>query len=114
MSSIVNYLSSWIYEPEEKGEISDNKETKETTVSYLISADDLMSVKLKPLKNIIPAPARNMPHITKFELNKLNQAHLKAILNVKLKPVELAIKPDKYLPRHPVLLELLSTRKLVC
>ena len=108
MSSLVDYISSWWIAPE-----TDSTDAKADALSppplapplapklkaqpdpdisegivYLVSVSELLSVKLKPPKDIIPAPARNMPHITKFQLNMLNRAQLKAILSVKLKPVK--------------------------
>lgn len=133
MSGIVNYINSWWYAPENTSQVqkvpevpvapplnlnssstdlSNLSDTKNTNI-YLISVDDLLSVKLKPVQNIIPAPARNMPHINKFQLHMLNQAQLQSILSVKLKPVKMTPKPKTYPPRHPVLQELLTTRALV-
>ena len=129
MSSLVDYISSWWIAPE-----TYSTDAKVDTPSpphapllkalpdpaisegivYLVSVSELLSVKLKPPKDIIPAPARNMPHITKFQLNMLNQAQLKAILSVKLKPVKKPTEPKVYSPRHPVLRELLSSRPTVC
>jgi hypothetical protein len=124
MSSLVGYINSWWYVPESIHEntmvvptpppapvLKSNSEPSNNIV-YLVSVNELLSVKLKPVTDIIPSPARNMPHINKFQLHMLNQAQLKAILSVKLKPVKLPIEPKKYPPRHPVLRELLLTRKL--
>ena len=108
MSSLVDYINSWWYTPET------NQENIESKPVYLVSTADLLAVKLKPIKNVIPAPARNMPHVNKFQLHMLNQAQLKAILSVKLKHVEKQTKPKVYQPRHPVLLELLQKRSIVC
>jgi hypothetical protein len=137
MSSLVDYISSWWITPE-----TDSRDANVDALSppplvpplapplapklkaqpdpdisegivYLVSVSELLSVKLKPPKDIIPAPARNMPHITKFQLNMLNQAQLKAILSVKLKPVKKPTKPKVYAPRHPVLRELLAHRPMV-
>lgn len=133
MSSLVDYISSWWIAPE-----TDSTDAKVDALSppplapplapklkaqpdpdisggivYLVSVSELLSVKLKPPKDIIPAPARNMPHITKFQLNMLNRAQLKAILSVKLKPVKKPAKPKVYAPRHPVLRELLAHRPMV-
>lgn len=133
MSSLVDYISSWWIAPE-----TDSRDANVDALSppplapplapklkaqpdpdisegivYLVSVSELLSVKLKPPKDIIPAPARNMPHITKFQLNMLNRAQLKAILSVKLKPVKKPTKPKVYAPRHPVLRELLAHRPMV-
>jgi len=132
MSSLVDYISSWWIAPETDS--TDSTDAKVDALSppplapklkaqpdpdisegivYLVSVSELLSVKLKPPKDIIPAPARNMPHITKFQLNMLNRAQLKAILSVKLKPVKKPTKPKVYAPRHPVLRELLAHRPMV-
>jgi hypothetical protein len=116
MSSLVNYLSSWVISTKNlETPINCPKivQQEPENIIYLVSVSDLVGVKLKPVKNIIPAPARNMPHISKFELNMLNQAQLKSILSVKLKPIEKIQKPTFYLPNHPVLRELLTVRKIV-
>ena len=119
MSSIVDYINSWLYTP---GLIEKNSDiptaplfTPPTPndIIYLVSVNELLSVKLKSVSDIIPAPARNMPCITKFQLHMLNQAQLESILSVKLKHIKRSTEPKTYLPRHPVLRELLSTRTLV-
>ena len=113
MSSLVNYLSSWVISTKNLETPIDSAKIVPENIIYLVSVSDLVGVKLKPVKNIIPAPARNMPYISKFELNMLNQAQLKYILSVKLKPIEKIQKPTFYLPNHPVLRELLTVRKIV-
>jgi len=123
MSGLVNYLSSWWVSPDLNQEgtstaqvvpntlIMDEKKRlspiPERTIS-LISAQDLISVKLKPVSNIIPSPARNMPPIDKFHLGMLNQAQLKEILSIKLLPTKPMEKKKYYEPKHPVLKELLE------
>ena len=83
-----------------------------TNIVYLISVNDLLKVKLKPVKDVVPSPARNMPVIDKFQLHMLNQAHLKEILNVKLRPIP--PRPiRKYEHRHPVLREMLEKVKRI-
>ena len=113
MSSLVNYLSSWVISTKNLETPIDSAKIVPENIIYLVSVSDLVGVKLKPVKNIIPAPARNMPYISKFELNMLNQAQLKSILSVKLKPIEKIQKPTFYLPNHQVLRELLTVRKIV-
>ena len=49
-----------------------------------------------------------MPPLDKFTLNVLNQAQLRQILSVKLKPTKHIEKINCYEPRHPVLKELLQ------
>jgi len=118
MSSLVDYINSWWYTPDgsSEGSPGTNEENTEATSTpvYLVSRDELLAVKLKPIKDVIPAPARNMPHMNKFQLHMLNQAQLRAILNVKLKHIERKVQPKVYQPRHPVLKELLQRRSLVC
>ena len=87
MSGLVNYLSSWwnSSEPNQVGTSVDTSPSSESFVKIplspipvlLVSANDLLQVKLKPVINVIPAPARNMPPIDKFQLGMLNQAQLK-------------------------------------
>jgi hypothetical protein len=122
MYSLVNYINSWwIGVPEQNKEdlmetraISNTqcKEVNNIKNKCLISANDLVKVKLKPIKDIIPSPARNMPPIDKFQLHMLNQAQLKEILNVKLRPTP-PRTVKKYEHNHPVLRELLQTVKRV-
>ena len=134
MSSLVNYISSWWVTPETTvktgaettnnldippvppstiNHVTNDQKNISDGVVYLVSVSDLVSVKLRPVNDTVPAPARNMPHISKFQLTMLNQAQLKSILSVKLKPVVKIQKPVSYLPRHPVLQELLSRRPVV-
>jgi len=114
MSIVFNYINSWLYTPELNLDATPVIKTSDKTTIYLVSATELLSVKLKPVTDVIPSPARNMPNINKFQLHMLNKAQLSAILSVKLKSVKRPLKPMVYLPRHPVLRELLSTRTLVC
>lgn len=125
MSSLVNYISSWWVTPTTTLKTgADESRSTITTITtvpvkktddivYLVSVSDLVSVKLRPVKDTIPAPARNMPPISKFHLSMLNQAQLKAILNVKLRPIVKTQKPVYFPPKHPVLVELLSVRPVV-
>lgn len=112
MSSLVNYINSWWYGPEQNKEEINTKlgeDTKKNVsdIICLITVNDLKNVKLKPVKDIIPSPARNMPPINKFHLNMLNKAQLEAILSVKLRPVP-PFHIKKYESRNPVLRELLQ------
>ena len=112
MSALFNYISSWWVAPENHNEVEvDNVILKsfpnERRLS-LIAPNDLINVKLNPIKDIIPAPARNMPPFDKFTLNVVNQAQLREILSVKLKPTRHIEKNTCYEPRHPVLKELLQ------
>lgn len=119
MSSIFKYIY-FLWTPQENREeessatliIHPDTKSKNTTLNRsIISVNDLINVKLKPVNNIIPAPARNMPPLTKFDLKRLNQAHLKDILSVKLKKTKKRILKRKFPPRHPVLFELLEKTK---
>ena len=85
MSGLVNYLSSWWESPDNQEgtnvdkpvpnpvpnppPIKNNIKLRDTVL--LITANDLLLVKLKPVHNVIPAPARNMPLIDKFQLEML-------------------------------------------
>ncbi len=119
MSGLVNYLSSWwnSSEPNQVGTSLDTSPSSESFVKiplspnpvFLVSANDLLQVKLKPVINVIPAPARNMPPIDKFQLGMLNQAQLKEILSVKLRTVKKQEIRKVFEPRHPVLKELLRS-----
>lgn len=98
MSFIYEYVSSFWNNPQP---ISEQK--------YLITIEDLKSVNLQPVNNIIPAPSRNMPPMyDKVDLRNLNKAQLYEILNVKLKPVNIISEVKIYEPRHPVLKELIN------
>lgn len=112
MSALFSYIGSWWVTPQEQNEVeADNVILKsfpnERRLS-LIAPTDLINVKLNPVKDIVPAPARNMPPLNKFTLNVLNQAQLRQILSVKLKPTKHIEKINCYEPRHPVLKELLQ------
>lgn len=122
--SIFDYIYSWWSLPEkeynkvpEAPPLISTHKTENKNISngtnYLISPKELLSVKLKHVSDVIPSPARNMPHITKFQLHMLNKAQLQCILNVKLKPVQSVTKTKFYHPRHPVLRELLESRTMV-
>jgi len=109
MSTIFNYISSWWLSPEDQGVINIiPKSFPDERPLLLISSSDLKKVKLNPPSHIIPSPARNMPPLDKFTLNILNQAQLRQILSVKLKPIKHIKKVYIYEPHHPVLKELLK------
>jgi hypothetical protein len=110
MSSVYNYITSWWIPVDIKTPTA--PPLSETKV-YLVSVNELLGVKLKSTKDVIPSPARNMPNISKFQLNMLNQANLKEILNVKLRQTVVKEKPSVYAPRHPVLKELLLLRPII-
>lgn len=110
---MIEYINLWWSKPETSNDgnnrviSKDSSYKKEIDTVCLISVSDLINVKLKPVKDVIPAPARNMPVMDKFKLQMLNQAQLKEILKVKLKPIPpRSIK--KYEHRHPVLREMLE------
>jgi hypothetical protein len=119
MSSIFDYFSYYFYETQNENN-ENNEKIQNSNIStpvntekkFLISIDQLKSVNLQPPKNIIPAPARNMPPMfDKIDLRNLNKAQLDCILNVKLKPIPKIEKIVYYEPRHPVLSELLKRFK---
>jgi hypothetical protein len=79
-----------------------------------VSINDLKSVNLNPVKDIVPNPSRNAPpFFEKVDLRNLNKAQLNCILNVKLKPIPQLEKVKVYEVRHPCLRELLSKRVMV-
>lgn len=123
MYSLVDYIRSWWSPPADIDlESSANfrnivtsidSDIKRSLLPPLVSPNDLLSVKLKPPDDIIPAPARNMPSIDPISLYTLNKAQLQQILSVKLKKVPKRPRKKYYEPRHPVLRELLQTRERV-
>ena len=109
---MIEYIYSWIYTEDKKIDIDKRLNSNKI---HLISDRDLLNVKLKPIENIIPAPARNMPNLDKFTLHMLSKAQLDDILAVKLKKADVNVKKDVYEPQHPVLRELLmKTPKIIC
>ena len=96
---------------------NENENIKKTDdfikVSY-VTIDDLQSVNLQPVKDIIPNPSRNMPPFyDKVDLRNLNKAQLNSILNVKLKPTPVIEKKIVYEIRHPCLREILNKRSKI-
>jgi hypothetical protein len=113
MSIFADYFNYYIYGIDnsvKKVEVKTSTEKeKNLDKKYLITLNDLKSVNLQPVKDIIPAPSRNMPPLfDKINLQNLNKAQLECILNVKLKPIPKLEKIIFYQPRHPVLAELLK------
>jgi hypothetical protein len=109
---MIEYIYSWIYPINTQ---TYNSNSNSFSKVHLISEKDLLNVKLKPIENVIPAPARNMPNLDKFTLHMLSKAQLDDILAVKLKKTEVNLKKDFYEPQHPVLRELLcKIPKIVC
>jgi hypothetical protein len=112
MSFFYNYFNYYIYGDEPEVIPTPVTTTPSTEKKYLISIDDLKSVNLQPVKDVIPGPSRNMPAtFDKVDLRNLNKAQMQAILNVKLKHTPPIEKPTYYAPRHPVLYELLMKFK---
>ena len=109
MSFFYNYFTYYLYGGEPQEVITSPPSTEK---KYLISIDDLKSVNLQPVKDVIPGPSRNMPAaFDKVDLRNLNKAQMHTILNVKLKHTPQIEKPTYYEPRHPVLYELLMRFK---
>ena len=103
-NKIYNYINYCIY-----GEKVINTDEEEDFIfietenkKYLISANDLKSVNLIPIKEILP----NKSKANKVNTRMLNRKEAENILNVKLKPVIRNKKIIYYSPRHPVLNEL--------
>jgi hypothetical protein len=103
MSLIYDYFNYYFYG-------TDNSVKSENIIKenkYLITIEDLKKVNLTPVENIIPGPSRNMPpKYDKINLQNLNKAQLKEILNVKLKPAKIRDTILFFEPRHPVINEL--------
>lgn len=113
MSSLLNYIYTLYYPVEVQNTAYHSTENIDTDYSiinkkYLISKDDLEKVNLKSVNDIVPGPSRNMPLLDKTNLKSLNKAPLDIIMSVKLKPIPLVEKKTFYIPRHPVLKELLE------
>jgi hypothetical protein len=110
--SIFNYFSSYFYNNENENE--NDKKTDDFIKVHYVTMNDLQSVNLQPVKDIIPNPSRNMPPFyDKVDLRNLNKAQLNSILNVKLKPTPLIEKNIVYEIRHPCLRELLNKRSKI-
>lgn len=108
MSSLYQYLVSYIYTTSTDNKLVESDSKQSDSAKYLITANDLQKVNLKPVKNVVPNPSRNAPaNFTKIDLRNLNKAQLNAILNVKLKPIP-PRETKIYTIRHPVLRELLN------
>jgi len=108
MAYLYSYFSSYIWntnKEETKEESTDTIDTIDCN-KFLISIDDLNKVNLKFTEDIVPAPSRNMPSISVYKLNTSNKAYLDEILNIKLKPAIVNIKPEYYPPRNPVIREM--------
>ena len=111
MSIFTEYLNYYVYGIDNT--IVQDKIISKLTIEnksekkYLITINELNSVNLNPVKDVIPGPSRNMPSsFDKVNLQNLNKAQLQQILNVKLKPIIVKEKILFYEPRHPVLYEL--------
>jgi hypothetical protein len=110
--SIFDYFSSYFYNNKNKNE--NIKNTDDFIKVHYVSINDLQSVNLQPVKDIIPNPSRNMPPFyDKVDLRNLNKAQLNSILNVKLKPTPPIEKNIVYEIRHPCLRELLNKRSKI-
>ena len=103
MSSLYSYLHSWIYSSYPSGQQSDIDVPQAPSLACVSSAHASVSDSIT-----IPFPARNMPSMEVFRLHALNKTHLDAIMNVKLRHVEVLPTTRVYSPKHPVLKELLE------
>ena len=108
LQNYYNYLYNFYFE-------NNNIEQKNddfVKVGY-VSINDLKSVNLNPVRDIVPNPSRNAPpFFEKVDLRNLNKAQLNCILNVKLKPIPQLEKVKIYEVRHPCLRELLTKRNV--
>jgi hypothetical protein len=104
-----NYFYNFYFTKDEKQDSNDDF----VKVGF-VSINDLKSVNLTPVKDIVPNPSRNAPpFFEKVDLRNLNKAQLNCILNVKLKPIPQLEKIKVYEVRHPCLRELLSKRTMI-
>ena len=71
-----------------------------TPKKIIITPSDLKKVDL------IRTEVKPIASIDTFELNIHNKAQLNEILNMKLKPTKVNIKPNYYPPRNPVVKQL--------
>lgn len=74
---------------------------------YVISENDLKSVKLTPPRATLP-----LRQHTKVNMRHLSKSQLDAIMSVKLKPIPKMMRLP-YEVRHPCLRELLQTRQII-
>ena len=102
-----NYFYNFYYGNEKQ----DNNNDDFVKIGF-VSINDLKSVNLNPIKDIVPNPSLT-PFFEKVDLRNLNKAQLNCILNVKLKPIPQLEKVKVYEVRHPCLRELLSKRNVV-
>ena len=101
-----NYFYNFYY-------VNEKKDNDDFVKIGFVTINDLKSVNLNPVKDIIPNPSRNAPpFFEKVDLRNLNKAQLNCILNVKLKPIP-PIEKKVYEVRHPCLREILSKRAMV-
>jgi hypothetical protein len=89
--------------PEDKSIKTEDDSRKPVVKKFLISPDDLLKINLNSTNDIIPGPSRNMPVIDTFELSTFNKAQLEEILNIKLRPTIVNVKPTYYPPKNPVI-----------
>jgi hypothetical protein len=121
MSFLINYIYDF-WNPSEVNNLKENynyhvDENIEDDCylidkKFLITKELLEEINLKPPIDIIPNPSRNMPPIDKVNLKCLNKAQLNIIMSVKLKPIPKIEKTQIYIPRHPVLKEMLEKTKI--
>jgi len=104
MSIIFDYFNYYIW-----GTV----ESSHPKPPHYITSDKLLAVKLKPPRDVVPSPARNMPPMDKFILTQLNKAQLDEIMKVKLRKIPERERPKYYEPKHPVLKELIKKIKKV-
>jgi hypothetical protein len=75
---------------------------------YIISENDLKSVKLTPPRATLPLRQQ----YTNVDMRHLSKSQLDAIMSVKLKPIPKMMRLP-YEVRHPCLRELLQTRQII-
>lgn len=113
MFNILHNYYNYFYNFYSVNEKKDNINDDFVKIGF-VTINDLKSVNLNPVKDIVPNPSRNAPpFFEKVDLRNLNKAQLNCILNVKLKPIPILEKVKVYEVRHPCLRELLSKRAMI-
>lgn len=112
---MISYLLSVLYPLSASVEKEERVESKQKfdemdfmkLGGYIISENDLKSVKLTPPRTL---PLRQH---TNVNMRHLSKSQLDAIMSVKLKPIPPIMMRLPYEVRHPCLRELLQTRQII-
>ena len=115
--SLLNYFSHYFYNSDDQNknqdqEISDNIYLEYDIINidkkFIVSLNDIKSVNLQPVKPNLNKPKQQNNKFEKVNMRCLNKSQLDAIMNVKLKHIEINNENKVYEHRHPVLKELLD------